>query len=66
MGRNAWLNSVLYGISHGIPVYYMVQMGWDGQVRMPGSTVHCMVRPMGSQCTTWYRWDGMDKWDYLA
>ena len=31
-----WLNSVLYGTSHGIPVYHMVQMGWDGQVGLPG------------------------------
>ena len=83
---------VLCGTSHGIPVYHMVQMGWDGQVGLPGlrGTVwyvpwdpdvphgtdgmgwtsrikgYSMVRPMGSQCTTWYRWDGMDKCDYLA
>ena len=39
-------------------------MGWtSGTTWLKG---YCMVHPMGSQCTTWYRRDGMDKWDYLA
>ena len=33
---NAWLNSALYGTSHGIPVYHIVQMGCNGQVGLPG------------------------------
>ena len=120
MDKWDYLAGVLYGTSHEIPVYHMVQMGWDGQVGLPGlrgtvwyvpwdpsvphgtdgmgwksattwrGTVwyvpwdprgtkgmgwtsdttwlkgYCMVCPMGSQYTTWYRRDGMDKWDYLA
>ena len=54
----AWLKGVLCGTSHGIPAYPVVQMGWDGHVGLPGSRVYCVVRPKGSQCTTWYRRDG--------
>ena len=51
-----------------IPWDPSVQRGTDGMGWTSGTTWlkgYCMVRPMGSQCTTWYRWDGMDKWDWL-
>ena len=42
-GGNAQLSGVhmcTHGTSHGIPVYHMVQMGWDGQVGMHSSLVY--------------------------
>ena len=47
-------------------MYHMVQMGWDGHVGHCGPVVVPMVHPMGSQCTTWYRWDGTDMWDSVG
>ena len=51
MDRYDYLITVgLCGTSHGIPQCHMVQMGWDGQVGLPG---HCR--------TVWYiPWDPTD------
>jgi len=49
-----------YGTSHGITVYNMVQMGQDRQEGVL-SGVH-----MGSQCTSWYRWDGVGRCEGIA
>ena len=35
-------------------------------IHVYGSVVVPMVHPMGSQCTTWYRWDGTDMWDSVG
>ena len=55
-----WISGGTHGTSHGIPVYHMVQMGWDGYVGQCGSVVVPMVHPMGFQCTTRYSWDETD------
>ena len=38
MGWTGRITVGLCGTSHGIPQCHMVQMGWDGQVGLPG---HC-------------------------
>ena len=44
--RTVWVSGGTHGTSHGIPVYHMVQMGWDGHVGQCGSVVVPMVHPV--------------------
>ena len=73
-----WVSGGTHSPAHGIPVYHMVQIGWDRiednripvyhmvQMRRDGHVGQCesvvahVVLPMGSQCTSWYRWNETD------